>query len=191
MPDCILSDWTIVSLVKTNLGVPNKVRRAILENGHHRRRLVGVAAGLLGDALRTPEGEEVEAAHVEGRHDRCEDGGHVEGGAEPLRRLERALARARVDHVVHERAVQDLVLAGLPVELTSHLGPRAMRRSFAALYLEGGGSLQDLQSAMGHADPRTTRQYDNPAPLGSFTWLDLSSGTGFASTAQASPVEDG
>ncbi len=48
--------------------------------------------------------------------------------------------------------------AGLPVELTSHLGPRAMRRSFATLYLEGGGSLQDLQSAMGHADPRTTQQ---------------------------------
>src|SRR5438132_450873 len=50
--------------------------------------------------------------------------------------------------------------AGLPADLTSHLGPRAMRQSFAALYLDAGGSLRNLQSAMGHADPRTTRRYD-------------------------------
>ena len=50
--------------------------------------------------------------------------------------------------------------AGLPVDLTSHLGPRAMRHSFATLYLDAGGSLRDLQSAMGHTDPRTTRRYD-------------------------------
>jgi integrase/recombinase XerD len=50
--------------------------------------------------------------------------------------------------------------AGLPADLTSRLGPRVMRHSFAALYLDVGGSLRDLQSAMGHADPRTTRRYD-------------------------------
>jgi integrase/recombinase XerD len=50
--------------------------------------------------------------------------------------------------------------AGLPADLTCHVGPRAMRQSFAALYLDAGGSLLDLQSAMGHADPRTTRRYD-------------------------------
>jgi len=35
-----------------------------------------------------------------------------------------------------------------------------MRHSFAALYLDAGGSLSHLQQVMGHADPRTTRRYD-------------------------------
>jgi site-specific recombinase XerD len=50
--------------------------------------------------------------------------------------------------------------AGLPDELACHLGPEAMRHSFATLYLDAGGSLGDLQRDMGHADPRTTRRYD-------------------------------
>ena len=56
--------------------------------------------------------------------------------------------------------------AGLPIDLVAHLGPSAMRRSFAALYLDTGGSMHDLQRAMGHADPRTTRRYQRgrPAP---------------------------
>jgi integrase/recombinase XerD len=57
--------------------------------------------------------------------------------------------------------------AGLPADLVSHLGPHAMRHSFATLYLNAGGSLRDLQSAMGHADPRTTRRYD-PARRASY-----------------------
>jgi site-specific recombinase XerD len=59
------------------------------------------------------------------------------------------------------RAVRRLATrAGLPADLTSHLGPRVMRHSFAALYLDAGGSLRNLQSAMGYADPRATRRYD-------------------------------
>jgi integrase/recombinase XerD len=50
--------------------------------------------------------------------------------------------------------------AGLPADLVSRLGPHALRHSFATLYLDAGGSLRDLQDAMGHADPRTTRRYD-------------------------------
>ena len=50
--------------------------------------------------------------------------------------------------------------AGLPADLVSHLGPHALRHAFATLYLDAGGSLRDLQDAMGHADPRTTRRYD-------------------------------
>ena len=50
--------------------------------------------------------------------------------------------------------------AGLPADLISQLGPRLIRRSFAALYLEAGGSLRGLQGALGHTDPRTTRRYD-------------------------------
>jgi integrase/recombinase XerD len=50
--------------------------------------------------------------------------------------------------------------AGLPADLTSHLGPRMMRHSFAALYLDAGRPLRDLQNAMGYADPRAAQLYD-------------------------------
>jgi integrase/recombinase XerD len=50
--------------------------------------------------------------------------------------------------------------AGLPEDLTRRLGPHAVRHAFATLYLDAGGSMRDLQDAMGHADPRTTRRYD-------------------------------
>ena len=50
--------------------------------------------------------------------------------------------------------------AGLPADLASHLGPRMMRHSFGALYLDAGRSLRDLRNAMGYADPRATRRYD-------------------------------
>ena len=53
--------------------------------------------------------------------------------------------------------------AALPDDLAGHLGPHAMRQSFARLYLDGGGSLRDLQAAMGRPI-RTTRGYDRPTP---------------------------
>jgi len=49
--------------------------------------------------------------------------------------------------------------AGLPDDLVDHFGPEAMRHSFAALYLDAGGSLGDLQRVLGHADSRTTQRY--------------------------------
>jgi len=50
--------------------------------------------------------------------------------------------------------------ARFPDELVTRLGTHAMRHSFATLYLDAGGNLRDLQDAMGHKDPRTTRRYD-------------------------------
>lgn len=35
-----------------------------------------------------------------------------------------------------------------------------MRHAFATLNLDAGASLRDLQDAMGHSSPRTTRRYD-------------------------------
>jgi integrase/recombinase XerD len=76
--------------------------------------------------------------------------------------------------------------AGLPADLVSRLGPHALRHSFATLYLDAGGSLRDLQDAMGHADPRTTRRYDRAR----FS-LDRSPGytlAGYLAAADASPA---
>jgi integrase/recombinase XerD len=56
--------------------------------------------------------------------------------------------------------------AGLPAALASHLGPRTLQHTFATLYLQAGGSPSDLHNAMGHTDPRTTRQYTPAAPAG-------------------------
>jgi site-specific recombinase XerD len=73
------------------------------------------------------------------------------------------LFAADVWRIVRRLAAQ----AGLPDELARHLGPEAMRHSFATLYLDAGGSLGDLQKVMGHADPRTTRRYDRARQLAS------------------------
>jgi integrase/recombinase XerD len=40
------------------------------------------------------------------------------------------------------------------------ISPRSLRHSFATELLGAGVPLQDVQDAMGHADPRTTRAYD-------------------------------
>jgi integrase/recombinase XerD len=50
--------------------------------------------------------------------------------------------------------------AGLPPALAGSLSPHSMRHAFATLNLDAGASLRDLQDAMGHASPRTTRRYD-------------------------------
>jgi integrase/recombinase XerD len=40
------------------------------------------------------------------------------------------------------------------------LSPHSLRHTFATIYLDHGGNLRDLQDALGHANPATTRRYD-------------------------------
>jgi integrase/recombinase XerD len=61
--------------------------------------------------------------------------------------------------------------AGLSPGLAAGLSPHSLRHAFATLNLDAGASLRDLQDAMGHASPRTTRRYDR-----SRTNLDRSPG---------------
>lgn len=42
----------------------------------------------------------------------------------------------------------------------ARISPHSLRHSFATELLAAGVPLQDVQDAMGHADPRTTRAYD-------------------------------
>ena len=48
--------------------------------------------------------------------------------------------------------------AGLPA--WSRLSPHSLRHAFATTARAEGVALEDVQDAMGHADPRTTRRYD-------------------------------
>lgn len=48
--------------------------------------------------------------------------------------------------------------AGIPA--ASLLSPHSLRHAFATNAREAGVPLEDVQDAMGHADPRTTRRYD-------------------------------
>ena len=49
-------------------------------------------------------------------------------------------------------------VAGLPGAEAIH--PHSFRHTFATEALDAGAALQDVQDALGHADPRTTRRYD-------------------------------
>ena len=46
------------------------------------------------------------------------------------------------------------------IAAAEQLSPHSLRHSFATELLSNGTPLQDVQDAMGHADPRTTRRYD-------------------------------
>nr|WP_189115230.1 tyrosine-type recombinase/integrase [Pilimelia terevasa] len=48
--------------------------------------------------------------------------------------------------------------AGIPH--WAHLSPHSLRHAFATAARDEGVPLEDVQDAMGHADPRTTRRYD-------------------------------
>ncbi len=50
--------------------------------------------------------------------------------------------------------------AGVPGAAAIH--PHSFRHTFATEALDAGAALQDVQDALGHADPRTTRRYDRP-----------------------------
>jgi integrase/recombinase XerD len=42
----------------------------------------------------------------------------------------------------------------------AHVSPHSLRHTFVTLSREAGVALEDVQDAVGHADPRTTRRYD-------------------------------
>lgn len=66
---------------------------------------------------------------------------------------------ARVDRHAMFRLIRRLaVAAGIPA--AAKLSPHSLRHAFATAARSEGVPLEDVQDAMGHADPRTTRRYD-------------------------------
>jgi len=158
------------------------IRAADTAPGPQRPRTAALIAVLLLTGARVGEviGADVEDLGVNQRHRVLWVNGHDGRRGLPLP----AAAAARIDAYLASRPVRAGPLfatrtggrlfaadvwrlvrrlaarAGLPADLAGHLGPHAMRYSFATLYLDAGGSLRELQNALGHADPRTTRRYD-------------------------------
>jgi site-specific recombinase XerD len=66
---------------------------------------------------------------------------------------------ARLDRHAVFRLVRRLArAAGIPA--WARLSPHSLRHAFATTARAEGAPLEDVQDAMGHADPRTTRRYD-------------------------------
>ncbi|MEV6490300.1 tyrosine-type recombinase/integrase [Actinoplanes sp. NPDC051633] len=65
----------------------------------------------------------------------------------------------RVDRHAVFRLVRRLAQAA-GIEAAGRLSPHSLRHAFATAARSEGVALEDVQDAMGHADPRTTRRYD-------------------------------
>lgn len=65
----------------------------------------------------------------------------------------------RLDRTAAFRIIRRLAQAA-DVPAAAHISPHSLRHSFATAALDAGVPLRDVQDAMGHADPRTTRRYD-------------------------------
>ena len=66
------------------------------------------------------------------------------------RRLDRTAAYRIVRRLAHQADITS----------AARISPHSLRHSFATAALDSGVPLRDVQDAMGHADPRTTRRYD-------------------------------
>lgn len=134
----------LVSLDVTDLGQ---------ERGHRSVRFVGKGGRLRRRAL-TPGAAAAVDAYLATR---------AEAEAIPVDRLTGPLfvtaSGARLDRHAVFRLVRRLAReAGIPA--WARLSPHSLRHAFATAARAAGVPLEDVQDAMGHADPRTTRRYD-------------------------------
>ncbi|WP_127500943.1 tyrosine-type recombinase/integrase [Actinoplanes solisilvae] len=115
------------------------------ERGHRTVRFVGKGGKPRRRAL-TPGASEALDAYLGVRGDR-------EGP------LFMTASGARLDRHAVFRLIRRLAAeAGLPG--ADKLSPHSLRHAFATTARSEGVALEDVQDAMGHADPRTTRRYD-------------------------------
>lgn len=65
----------------------------------------------------------------------------------------------RLDRTSAYRIVRRLARRA-EIPAAASISPHSLRHSFATAALDAGVALRDVQDALGHADPRTTRRYD-------------------------------
>lgn len=123
------------------------------ERGHHSVRFTGKGGRARRRAL-TPSASAAVHDYLASR---------ASAAAVPVHRLTGALlvtsTGARLDRHSVFRLVRRLAReAGIPG--WARLSPHSLRHAFATTARAEGVPLEDVQDAMGHADPRTTRRYD-------------------------------
>ncbi|ASW55105.1 tyrosine-type recombinase/integrase [Plantactinospora sp. KBS50] len=123
------------------------------ERGHRSVRFVGKGGRPRRRAL-TPASVQAVEAYLRDR---------AAAAGVPVERLDGPLlvtaSGARLDRHAVFRLVRRLArAAGIPA--WASLSPHSLRHAFATAARAEGVPLEDVQDAMGHADPRTTRRYD-------------------------------
>jgi site-specific recombinase XerD len=121
------------------------------ERGHRAIRFVGKGGHARRRAL-TPASSAAVDAYLAARTEQA-------GGVAPAGALFVTATGARMDRHAMFRLIRRLAQrAGIPA--WADLSPHSLRHAFATAAREEGVPLEDVQDAMGHADPRTTRRYD-------------------------------
>ncbi|MFY1692280.1 tyrosine-type recombinase/integrase [Plantactinospora sp. WMMB782] len=123
------------------------------ERGHRSVRFVGKGGRARRRAL-TPGSAYAVDAYLAAR---------ATGADRPVEQLTGALLVTATGNRLDRHAVFRLVrrlarVAGIPA--WARLSPHSLRHAFATTARAEGVPLEDVQDAMGHADPRTTRRYD-------------------------------
>lgn len=123
------------------------------ERGHRSVRFVGKGGAQRRRALTPASAAAVETYLLQRA---------IEGGV-PVDQLEGPLfvtsTGARLDRHAVFRLVRRLA-AHAEIAAAAKLSPHSLRHAFATAARDEGVPLEDVQDAMGHADPRTTRRYD-------------------------------
>jgi site-specific recombinase XerD len=123
------------------------------ERGHRSLRFTGKGGAKRRRALTPASAAAVETYLL---HRSMSEGRPVDDLAGPLFVT---ASGARLDRHAVFRLVRRLAeRAGIPA--WADLSPHSLRHAFATAARDEGVPLEDVQDAMGHADPRTTRRYD-------------------------------
>lgn len=96
-------------------------------------------------------------AYLAGRADRLP----VPAGGPGARVARRALFVTESGRRMRRNDVQRLLTRlAKTAAVTVRVSPHVLRHAFATLARDAGARLEDIQDALNHADPRTTRRYD-------------------------------
>lgn len=153
----------VCTLTRTDLGTTGG-QRTVTIHGKGGKRVVRALPPAAAEALdRYLATRDAHTGHPGAALTAADDATPPETASEPVHRhlfttdTGRPVDRTHLFKLVRRLARE----AGLPDPDT--VTPHSLRHTFATLATERGADLDDLQDAMGHADPRTTRRYQRSA----------------------------
>lgn len=146
---CLLADLGL----RVSEAVGLKLDDLVYERGHRTVRFTG-KGGRVHRRLVSPGVSHAVNTYLLHRADEARCDTSELSGPVFVTKTGKAMDRHLVFKMVRELAKR----AG--IESADRLSPHSLRHAFATTARQEGASLEDVQDAMGHADPRTTRRYD-------------------------------